>query len=115
MYKKESEYIDHHGKEALNFQLSLFCYKIVGAIITIPFFIVFGMQHMDTWNLFRFNSISINLNDGFNVHQFTIIGIFIGIGHLIFFAVNITYTIIAAMKANEGEKYQYPLTIRFIK
>ena len=115
MYKKESEYIDHHGKEALNFQLSLFCYKITGTLLTIPFFIVSGIQQLNTWDIFQFNNITINFNEGFNMHSLTFIGIIIGIGHLLFFAVNITYTIVAAMKANEGEKYRYPLTIRFIK
>ncbi|QHI39063.1 hypothetical protein IMCC3317_44640 [Kordia antarctica] len=115
MYKKESEYIDHHGKEALNFQLSLFCYKVVAAMFAIPFFILFQIHTTNTWNILGFNSFSIDLNDGFNMHQLTIAGIVIGIGHLLFFAVNITYTILAAMKANEGEKYRYPLTIRFIK
>jgi len=115
MYKKESAYIDHHGKEALNFQLSLFCYKVAGTLLTIPFFIASGIQHFNTWNIFRYNNITVNFNEGFNVYNLSFIGIMMGIGCLLFFAVNITYTIIAAMKANEGEKYRYPLTIRFIK
>ncbi|WP_420572638.1 DUF4870 domain-containing protein [Kordia sp.] len=115
MYKKESDYIDHHGKEALNFQLSLFCYKMIGTILTIPFFIVFGMQHVNTWDVFHFNNITINFNEGFNMYNVSMIGIIVGIGHLLFFAVNITYTIVAAMRANEGEKYRYPFTIRFVK
>jgi uncharacterized protein len=40
------------------------------------------------------------------------IGIFMVIALMIF---NITYTIIAAIKASEGTSYTYPFTIRFIK
>ncbi|MBC8753793.1 DUF4870 domain-containing protein [Kordia sp. YSTF-M3] len=115
MYKKEAEYIDHHGKEALNFQLSLFCYKVAGTLLTVPFFFMSGVQHLNTWDIFHFNTIRINFSNGFNIHNLSVIGIIIGVGYLLLFAVNITYTILAAMKANEGEKYRYPFTIRFIK
>jgi len=43
---------------------------------------------------------------------FLIIGIPLLIGLLIY---EIIVTIIAAIKANDGEKYRYPFTIRFIK
>lgn len=115
MYKKESEYIDHHGKEALNFQLSLFCYKLIGTLVTIPFFFAFGVQNFSTWDIYHFNNVSINFNEGFSMYNLSFIAIIVGIGHFLFFAINITYTIVAAMRANEGEKYRYPLTIRFIK
>jgi uncharacterized Tic20 family protein len=115
IYKKESDYIDHHGKEVINFQLSLLCYKVGATILSIPFFVAFGIKHISTADVFYFNNISINLNEGVHFFGLSFIGIVIGIGHLLFFAFNITYTIVAAMKANEGERYRYPLTYRFIK
>ena len=48
----------------------------------------------------------------------SIVLMFVLIGILLFFAVyifNIVMIIIAAMKANSGERYRYPLCIRFIK
>jgi uncharacterized Tic20 family protein len=115
IYKKDSDYIDHHGKEVLNFQLSLLCYRIIGAMILFPITIILGFHHFNTWEIFHFNNININFHDGFNLHHASFIGILAGIGHLLLFAVNITYTIIAAMKANEGEYYKYPFTYKFIK
>ncbi|WP_430412577.1 DUF4870 domain-containing protein [Kordia sp.] len=115
IYKKESEYINHHGKEVLNFQLSLLCYRIAGAMLLLPVSIIFGMHHFNTWDVFHFSNVTINLSDGFHWHHASFIGILAGIGHLLLFAVNIAYTIIAAMKANEGERYMYPFTFRFIK
>ena len=38
--KKDSEFVDYHGKQALNFQLSLLLYSLVLAIIAIPIFII---------------------------------------------------------------------------
>ncbi|MCH2196395.1 DUF4870 domain-containing protein [Kordia sp.] len=115
MYKKDGDYIDHHGKEVINFQLSLLCYKIAATILCIPFFVVFGAKNINTWDIFCFNGISINVDKGFHFFGVSFVEIILGLGALLFFAVNITYTIVAAMKANEGERYRYPLTYRFIK
>ena len=115
MYKKDSDFIDHHGKEVINFQLSLLCYKIAATALCIPFFFVIGIQHIDTWNIFWFHDISINVDEGLHIFGISLVGLISGLGALLFFAINITYTIVAAMKANEGERYRYPLTYRFIK
>jgi uncharacterized Tic20 family protein len=47
-----------------------------------------------------------------------LIAITLGIAYILFFAVYIAafvFMIIAAVKANNGENYYYPLTIKFIK
>ena len=50
------------------------------------------------------------------VISFILVFVFIGILLLpALFVIDIVFTIIAAVKANEGVAYQYPLTIRFIK
>lgn len=77
MKKDESKFIDYHGKEALNFQISIFIYSTVAAL-----------------------------------------SMLVLIGFLLLPAIIIAYyvlLIIAAIKANEGEYYKYPLIIRFIK
>jgi uncharacterized protein len=75
--KEESAYVDYHGKESVNFQISMLIYSLVaGALVVVL------------------------------------------VGFLLLPAVliaNIILAIIAAMKASEGQKYKYPLTIRFIK
>jgi hypothetical protein len=73
--KDESSYIDHHGKESLNFQLTM----MIGYLFALPLaFCTFGITA------------------------------------LAIFALIVTFSIIAAMAANRGEKYTYPMTIRFI-
>ena len=75
--KDESPFVDAHGKEALNFNISVAIYGIVAGLL-----------------------------------------VFIGIGLLLVPAVLIFWgvmAVIAAIRANAGEYYQYPLTIRFIK
>ena len=75
--KSESPLVDDQGKEALNFQISMTIYVLVGLV-----------------------SICI----GIGIVVLPVLGI-----------LGLVFTIIAAIKANQGEMYRYPLTIRFIK
>ena len=75
--KDKSAYVDYHGKEAVNFQITI-------ALAT---------------------AVSLLL-------------MFVLIGFVLIWAVGlywIIFTVIAGIKANNGEYYRYPLTIRFIK
>jgi len=75
--KDEFPFVDEHGKEALNFQISILIYAIVAGLLI-----------------------------------FACIGAFLLPAVLIF---DIVFVIIAAIKANNGFHYRYPLCIRFIK
>jgi hypothetical protein len=75
--KDKSAFIEHHGKEAVNFNITM---AIAAGVSFLLFLLLIG---------------------------FVLIWI-VGTVWLIF-------TIIAAIKANNGEYYRYPLTIRFIK
>lgn len=76
MKKDESPYVDHHGRESINFQLSMLIYAIPCAILTCAF--------------------------GLGIVLLIALGAFA-----------IVAPIIAAVKANEGDWYRYPLCIRF--
>ena len=45
-YKDKSEFADHHGKQALNFQLSILLYSLILALIAIPIFITVVLQNI---------------------------------------------------------------------
>jgi hypothetical protein len=77
MKKEGSSFIDYHGKECVNFQISVTIY----AIICIPLlFLIIGFVLLPALGIF-----------------------------------DLVCTIIAAVKANNGEYYRYPLSIRFLK
>jgi uncharacterized protein len=74
--REDHPFIDHHGKEAVNFNLSVLIYAIVSFVLMLVL-----------------------------------------IGFLLIVVVGIVWfvvTIIAAVRAANGEEYRYPLTIRFI-
>ncbi len=77
MKKDVDSYVEHHGREALNFQITLLIAYIVGGILT---FVCVG---------------------------FVILAVaWIG---------NIVFSILAAVAASKGQRYQYPVCLRLIK
>lgn len=119
--KKEHAFVDHNGKQALNFQISLLLYSIVLGIISIPFFIgflpnIFDLDHFGFNNLNNFNNWNIHFDsDDFRFGSWLLP---VGIAGLLqgaLFVVNVVYTILATIRTNEGQTFEYPLTIKFIK
>src|SRR5579872_1811605 len=80
--------VDAHGKESLNFQLSLTLYLMVAAGVTISLcFILIGLLLVPLLFL----------------------------AAVLFPVLDLIMVIIAAVKAGNGELFRYPLTVRFIK
>jgi uncharacterized protein len=85
--KDESKFIDYHGKESLNFQLNMFIYLVAaGAIGSIVGAVTCGLGFI----------LAIPLIAAIVIYSFVM-------------------PIIAGVKANSGEYYQYPATFRMIK
>jgi uncharacterized Tic20 family protein len=86
IYKDRSAFVRRHAAEASNFHLSLWIYEMVLLVIGIPLAIV-----------------------TFGIGLIVIIPLLIvgGVGALVF-------AILAAMAANRGQDFRYPLTIRMI-
>lgn len=107
-FKKDSSYIDHHGKEAVNFNLSFFLYSIIIVFIFIASILdlIFNATRMEHLN---------NPDQVFDV-LFSSGGILISLFILILFVIfKFVLIILASVKAGQGELFRYPLTIRFIK
>jgi len=85
--KNESIFIDEHGKAAVNFQLSIMLYCFLLAILILPITIL---------------TLGLGL-----------IAIIIAI--IPAAILNIVLIISASIKASNGEYYNYPFTIEFIK
>ena len=104
--KERSPFLDEHGKEAVNFNISYSLYIFILGLSFIPFF--FG-------RIFNgFDGIDIDFG-GYHGHG-GLFGIF-GFASIVSIValIKVALIIIAAMKANKGEMYKYPLTIKFIK
>jgi len=112
---KKSNFIDRHGKQAINFQMSITLYTIIlafiGGGIIIGSMISGGpslWEAMDHGHDFPFW-------DDMGIFSTVIASGFIcGTLILILAVTDLVCTIKAAIKAHDGDNYDYPLTINFI-
>lgn len=112
--KNDSAFVDHNGKQAINFHLSLFIYTVIFFMISIPF-AVYGIM----------NSINFSVNTDFedtiehfalgNIGTLTYIGILATTLLALYKIAEFILIIYAAVKNSKGEDYTYPFTIRFLK
>ena len=111
--KKNDPFVNEHGKQALNFQISLFLYAFFLVMLGIAGVLIIGFN--------------INFQDGFyitNHHQWIgnpseasplIIYIMVmALLLLALFVLNVYGVVSATVKAGEGKYYKYPLTINFL-
>ncbi len=115
--KNESEFVDYNGKQALNFQISILLYSILLGIIAIPFIFFTTWDFIGFHDLLEHNTHRIDFDRG-DFFDFRGGWLYLGIAALLglgLFVLDIFCTIIAAIRANDGIYYKYPLTINFIK
>jgi uncharacterized Tic20 family protein len=113
--KDKSEFVDFNGKQVLNFQLSILLYSLILAVIAIPIFIITVFSNIPLNAIindhdFVANHLSIENISGIVIVAFIAFFIFISLKIAEFFLI-----IYASVKTSNGEKFQYPLTIPFIK
>ncbi|EJL66886.1 hypothetical protein PMI10_00466 [Flavobacterium sp. CF136] len=114
-YKDKSEFVNHHGKQALNFQLSLLLYTLILALIAIPIFVTVFLQNLPMEAVFN--------DEDFIIRNFNFEGniglISVGLTAVLLFGllkvVEFFLVIYASIKTSNGEYYKYPMTIPFIK
>jgi uncharacterized Tic20 family protein len=80
--KDDDPFVDEQGKEAVNFQISMSLYGIIGSVACLITCI------------------------GVILVPFLVGAVYI---------IDLIFLLVAAVKANNGYRYRYPLTIRFIK
>jgi hypothetical protein len=111
--KQKDPFVDHNGKQALNFQISMFLYFILLVCIGVAGVIFWGVHfNLDDPFIISENYISTgHPNNLISLFAFaTILGLLL-IG---LFVLDIVAVILATIKASEGQLYKYPLTINFI-
>lgn len=114
-FNKEKAFIDDHGKQAINFQLSTLLYTILIGLLCLPFIIIFASDIISL-------AESINLNDGMfsinniqNLSGYLVLISLVLILFLALFVFEIYAVINASIHASRGQLYKYPLNIPFIK
>jgi uncharacterized Tic20 family protein len=112
--KKNAEFVDRHGRNAINFQLSIFLYTLLLALIAIPVLMFTIFRSVPVRDLIMGNDV---LLDNVSFADLTGIAAVAIVALTLFFlmkAAEFFLVIFAAVKAANGEEYEYPLTINFI-
>lgn len=113
--KDKSDFLNHHGKQTLNFQLSMLLYSLVFIIIAIPTFLIWLFKIIHQFELENQSVEFHNIFTTQNITGMVIVGL---VAAIIFIALKLAeffLVIYAGFKAADGEYYNYPLTINFIK
>ncbi|MEN3324384.1 DUF4870 domain-containing protein [Mariniflexile soesokkakense] len=110
--KDKSEFIDAHGKQAINFQVSILLYAIIIGAITIPFFMFKIFSGFDFIDFNGFHDFHINIG---KPSPLLYIGGGLGVLAVVGFIIELVLIVSASLKARDGEYYKYPLTINFLK
>lgn len=113
--KDKSEYINQQGKQTINFQLSLFLYTCLLAMIAIPTLII---------GIFRNVSFSAMINnedvvlDNLNFSDISGVVTIAVVAFILFLFMKVAEFILiiyASLKTSNGDDFKYPLTINFLK
>jgi len=110
--KDKSQFIDIHGKQALNFQISILIYSLVIGLITIPFFAFSIFNGFDFMDFNLFDGIQFNITKPSPLFY---IGGSLGFLAIIGFILEIVFIVKASLSARDGNLYDYPFTIQFLK
>ncbi|WP_224482653.1 DUF4870 domain-containing protein [Robertkochia aurantiaca] len=115
--KNKAAFVDHHGKQALNFQISILLYSIILGLVTIPFVIAGAWDFIGHLDILDHNVHEVD----FQLRHLSDLGFLIipvgiaGLLSLVLLMLDVVCSILAAIRANEGEAYRYPATINFIR
>ncbi len=96
--RNESKFVDNQGKEAINFQITL---SLAAVAVNLVNNVITGF-----WSLTNFWGFA--RGNFYHAWGWTsLIGVI--------WLVNVIFSIIAAVKANNGESYKYPISLRLVK
>ena len=105
--KEQHPFIDAHGKESLNFQISFTIYWVIAAIILIFLAAI-------TCGIELSNSSSSSSGQ-LLTQIWVVLGVVGGVFALIVGILQLVLIVFAAIKAKKGEFYHYPFTLRFLR
>ena len=111
--RKQDAFVDHHGRNALNFQISMFLYTIFIIAVGAAVFVYFGMKFAIGEPYF-FEEDSFIIDKFSDALPFIITAGALGLILLGLFILELFAVINASIKASEGQLYNYPLTINFL-
>ena len=111
--KKNDPFVNEHGKQALNFQISLFLYALFLIMIAVAGAIIIGIN-LNIEGPFYWNEHHQLIGNPLEAGPVIIYIMTMALLLLALFVLNIYGVVSATIRAGEGRYYNYPLTINFL-
>ncbi|MDC7993848.1 DUF4870 domain-containing protein [Altibacter sp. HG106] len=111
---KDKPFVHEHGRQAINFQLSILLYTVAIGLLCLPFFVFFAVDFVSLVETLEHHVHRVGYMDVRNLSGYFIL---FGIVALLLFGIFVfeLYAVVSAtVQANRGGRYQYPLSISFI-
>ena len=112
---KDKPFVNEHGRQAINFQLSILLYTILIGLLCIPFFLIFAFDFVSLVDALDNTMHEIRLQEIKNFSGYILL---ISLAALLLAGVFIfeLYAVVSAtVQATKGQLYKYPFSIPFIK
>lgn len=113
--KDKSQYVDEQGKQTINFQLSLFLYSCILAMIAIPILIITIIQNASFPAMINNNDLVFDEFNFNNINGVLTVAIVAIILFIFMKMAEFILIIYASLKTSNGDDFKYPLTINFLK
>ncbi|AVI49684.1 DUF4870 domain-containing protein [Pukyongia salina] len=114
-FNKDKAFVDEHGRQAINFQLSILVYSLIIGLICIPFFLLFVTDFISLVDAIEHTVDRVSFHDMTNLSGFVILFSIVALLLFGLFIFELYAVISATAKASRGELYNYPLSIPFLK
>ena len=113
-FNKDKEFVNEHGRQAINFQLSILLYVLIIGIICLPFFVIFAGDFVSLVEAIDHHVHHVSVYDANNFTGYVILFSIVALVLFGLFVFELYAVISATLAANKGKLYKYPLCISFI-
>jgi len=113
-FNKDKPFIDAHGKQAINFQLSILLYILIIGLICLPFIVIFAADFISLIDVIDHTVHEIRFQEIKNLSGYFLLFGLVALLLFGLFVLELYAVINATIHASKGELYKYPLCIPFI-
>lgn len=114
-FNKDKEFVDEHGRQAINFQLSILVYTLLIGLICLPFILIFATDFISLLEIIDSSKEQFSMSTLQNISGYLLLFSIVFILLITLFIFELYAVINASIHATRGEHYKYPLCIPFIK
>jgi uncharacterized Tic20 family protein len=111
----EKPFVDHNGRQAINFQLSILLYGLAIVLLCLPFAVIFLTDFITLVESIDHSGRNLSVSQIGNLSGFIMLLIIGGLLLFGLFLFELYAVVTATIYAGKGIKYRYPLCISFLK